>query len=77
MPAASLRLTNAVSSSVVVTSTNGNYPFGVRGTVRCPAGMRVRRLTRGTSDRLVVNSNVRRWGGRLPWGGFSGLMTGS
>ena len=40
MPAASLRLTNAVSSSIVVTSTNGNYPFGIRGTVRCPAGMR-------------------------------------
>ena len=40
MPAASLRLTDAVSSSIVVTSTNGNYPFGIRGTVRCPAGMR-------------------------------------
>jgi len=40
MPAASLRLTNAVSSSIVVTPSNGTYPFGIRETVRCPAGMR-------------------------------------
>lgn len=51
MPAASLRLTNAVASSIVVTSTNGNYPFGIRGTVRCPAGMRMRAFGGGEGSR--------------------------
>jgi hypothetical protein len=56
VPAASLRLTNAVSSSVVVTSTNGNYPSGIRGNGRCPAGMRIRRRRPWTCDRLVVRA---------------------
>jgi hypothetical protein len=75
--AASLRLTDAVSSSVVVTSTNGIYPSGIRGTVRCRQGCAFGGGAYGTCDRLVVGTLCARLGWSSAVGGSGGLMTGA